>query len=683
MADQAAHHVGSDQNRTRCRIGDDAQVGADQAASVSAARDTATDRAVLDRAKVVADQCTKVSTGTVDPVVDIDIGQRHMRDAPARSHYAEQSYIVEQLSLDAQLVDAVAQAREGAAEGGDLIAKPVKAGTGVPAGGGGGSGSGIDVGAERIVAGQVAINALQIGSRDAARAAEVVDDVERLDQTVGTLLRAEVVAGGQIDLGASADGVTAGVADSDGTLAELQRQRGAAGACHVGVDVDVVLCVQGQLVGAPRHRVVDMDIAIAGGGAVRAQDDRVGSEQRGGQCAASHVATGGGYREIDRIDQPLARLALGRFGADAEAVGHLDMRGRSFDEAAIAAMRRRRIERAADDGRAALHVAQQDDLAAAVVDGLRLDHALVVDHRLRQLVERVGGQEDAPAVGLDQALVGDQRVEGALVDGKAGQSGIIDFQSDLVGGRQADVAFLRRDAAFIDHLGADQHHVTAGGGIDLAPVDDAAAARAGQAETPGGKVVVRHVAGRGEDAGRADLGPGCEQHAVRIDDEDLAIGVQRAQDLRRILPQHAVQRDGGRRRLDELDAGGAADIETLPVDRRLAAGLADRQGIAALTDLRLAERHLGAAGQRVRPRAGGHDRSGQRDAGQHAGQQRARGARRFAAAARGFCHDDVRTKVLAPDLAVDAVHLNLLCNCWVSRRGAWNNPYCHTEISQE
>jgi hypothetical protein len=85
-------------------------------------------------------------------------------------------------------------------------------------------------------------------------------------------------------------------------------------------------------------------------------------------------------------------------------------------------------------------------------------------------------------------------------------------------------------------------------------------------------------------AGRTDLRAGREQDTIGIDDEDLAIGPQRAENLTGVLADHAVKRNGVRGWLRKRNLGIAADIETLPVNDRLAAALLDGHDAAVGAD---------------------------------------------------------------------------------------------------
>ena len=203
------------------------------------------------------------------------------------------------------------------------------------------------------------------------------------------------------------------------------------------VDIDIALGVQGQRgragTGAPADRLVDVDVAVARhrraqvGGGWRAGHHRVGTRrggdgdtvghQQGRQGGAGHVVSGAAANgEVLRVDQPVAGLALGGIGKHSGIAANHHFGGRGFNEAAVAAVWRAGVERSADVERARLHVAHQLDDPAMAFQPLGADHAGVVDGRLQQMAGRLGGQQHTAAVGLDQAAVFNQRLDGAVVD---------------------------------------------------------------------------------------------------------------------------------------------------------------------------------------------------------------------------------------------------------------------------
>ena len=71
-----------------------------------------------------------------------------------------------------------------------------------------------------------------------------------------------------------------------------------------------------------------------------------------------------------------------------------------------------------------------------------------------------------------------------------------------------------------------------------------ALAGAGEAVAAGHEVGVADRQRRGDKAADVDLGARCEQHAVGVYQENLAVGEEAAIDARRIRAQDTVQGDG-------------------------------------------------------------------------------------------------------------------------------------------
>ena len=101
--------------------------------------------------------------------------------------------------------------------------------------------------------------------------------------------------------------------------------------------------------------------------------------------------------------------------------------------------------------------------------------------------------------------------------------------------------------------------------------------------SPRHEVGVLDVVGGREEARGVDHAAGAEQDAVAVDDEDAAVGGQRAHDLRRPeAADHAVERDRRAARLIEAHALVGADVERVPVDDSAVGRLVDDHRRAAL-----------------------------------------------------------------------------------------------------
>src|SRR5262249_9174435 len=95
---------------------------------------------------------------------------------------------------------------------------------------------------------------------------------------------------------------------------------------------------------------------------------------------------------------------------------------------------------------------------------------------------------------------------------------------------------------------------------------------------PGHEVRVGDVGGGGEDRVDVDLRALAEDDAGAVDQDDVAIGAQRAADDRGVGPGHPVERDGVLVRLNELGGLALGDGEALPVDGGPLARLGDGDG---------------------------------------------------------------------------------------------------------
>ena len=408
---------------------------------------------------------------------------------------------------------------------------------------------------------------MQIGAVGTARRTQACDDGKVLDQPIRTQQGAEIVPRRKVDHGI--DVVDTAVARRHSRLTVQQRQAGAAGAVQVGVDVDVFLRVQCQLVGAPAHCLIDVDIAGSRAAASRAGgalNDHGIVDQAGRQRRASHVAAGGGNGVVGRIDQPGTGCTVAGRGADVGAVGNLDAGGGSFNKTAIAATcapLRRRVQRAADIDGAGRHAAEQRNAAAVIVHRARFDRAGVVDHARHQRILGAGRHDDDAAVGLNHAAVLDQRGEHALIDFHVDQIVAAKRQRRRAARAQCHAAEPGRDDALVADVLAQQCDIT--GRVDRALVDDTGAAVAAEAARAAIQAGVIDLQRGGDQAADIDVRAGAKQDAVRVDQIDLTIGVEVTENLRAIDVGDAVDRDRARIRLDEIDRFWRGNIKTFPV----------------------------------------------------------------------------------------------------------------------
>ncbi|MCY1454599.1 hypothetical protein D9M71_716760 [compost metagenome] len=112
-----------------------------------------------------------------------------------------------------------------------------------------------------------------------------------------------------------------------------------------------------------------------------------------------------------------------------------------------------------------------------------------------------------------------------------------------------------------------------------------------------GEVGVADAQGGGDQTADIHLGTGTEQHAVGIDQEDPAIGVQLAHDFGAVDAKYAVKCNRVGAGLVEGDLLPGTNIEALPVDRGTCAGGVHLHLLVLLPDRRLAADDLSGLGQ--------------------------------------------------------------------------------------
>jgi hypothetical protein len=192
----------------------------------------------------------------------------------------------------------------------------------------------------------------------------------------------------------------------------------------------------------------------------------------------------------------------------------------------------------------------------------------------------------------------DQRIHHAFIDLHRGQALATEDQGGFVTPRHGDGAFTGDDDALVAHLRGEQGDVAAKRGLQRTKVHDAAGlAVALEGAFAGHEVGVADAVGGDQEATNVYLRGGTEQHAVGVDDEDLAWGVDSPHDLAGVVVQHAVEGDGSGVGLVEVDLCARADVEGVPVDGSALAALLHCQGVATAADSRSPAHHLAALGQ--------------------------------------------------------------------------------------
>ena len=191
-----------------------------------------------------------------------------------------------------------------------------------------------------------------------------------------------------------------------------------------------------------------------------------------------------------------------------------------------------------------------------------------------------------------------------------------------IAGGQRDHTEVGLDAPGIADARPEQRDIAAVRCVNRTVIADGASSVAREMVIASHKVAVADIA-RGRDQ-RADVdrGAAAEHDPVGIDQEDLAVGTEIAQDHGRIGTENAVERHRLAARLHKAHAVASANVEALPVDHHVGAGLVDQHAGGGGIDLGAAERDH-AAGRLLRVQIG---RAGERDRRGHDAQGQARAA---------------------------------------------------------
>ena len=347
-------------------------------------------------------------------------------------------------------------------------------------------------------------------------------------------------------------------------------------------------------IGRPADRVLHRQHA-----AERRGNRDVGGFEVGGQRRVIEVACGalcGRDLEVGGIDQPGAGEARCGKGRDLQVIGHRNTGGGRFNETAIAAIGRRGVERSPGVDSASFHARKQQDLTRAIGKRLRLDGPGVRYDRGDRRARPLRGEQHLAAVGGDQSAILDQcpgRCPVYLHLQMAVGTGV---EKHIRPRRQHDVALGCADRTQVGDRSADQHDLPAVMRRDQALVDHRSARGESEPVGTGQEVGIRDRTGRGDDTANVDLRGRGEQHAIGIDDVDLAVRGEIAGNRRPGGGQHAVERNGTGIGLDEGDRGILADVEALPVDDAALTGLGHRHGAAVRCDRNLSGGDSAAGG---------------------------------------------------------------------------------------
>ncbi len=372
---------------------------------------------------------------------------------------------------------------------------------------------------------------------------------------------------------------------------------------HGCVDIDAV--IGGERESGPRiapaDSRIDIDVAEARSLLPHAARRAGGRLLRNVGSAVERLRDGRCGRRIDsqvlRIDEPRARLSGRCAGVDFRGNTNVDRRTGGFHRATVAATRSACVK-------GAPHIdctgtpAKQDDRAIVVLHGLRLDDTRVIDHACQHRVLGACGHEDLSAVSLDKLAVLDQIAELAGVNLQMEQSIAAERERLCATRAEGYGPELRTDHALIGDLMPQQGNIASRGCVDRALVGDRSIPTA--AEFPRvGRAVADQIEGRGHQAADVDLRVLAEQHPIGVDQPDLAVRIQVAQNFAARRTIDAIDRQGAGVRLNEIHRLLRTDVEALPIERQRLAALLNGGRATGLADLPGARGDLAARGARI------------------------------------------------------------------------------------
>lgn len=212
------------------------------------------------------------------------------------------------------------------------------------------------------------------------------------------------------------------------------------------------------------------------------------------------------------------------------------------------------------------------------------------DHAAGQITGSAGGQIHQAACRPDRTAIANEGIQRAFGHAQLGRA--TQVQRDLAAGAQQHLAAVCAQHTFIDDARRKKRNraTLAIGAFtvrnDLPMVDDSGTRPLGfELVTPRHEIGGTDRQGTGHDTGRVNLGTGCKQDAVRIDQKHLAIGLQRPLDHRYIRPQYPIECHRLGTGLHELHTVASSDRETLPVKRHPGAVLGHRHAVAVLANV--------------------------------------------------------------------------------------------------
>ncbi|MNF82007.1 hypothetical protein D3C84_643000 [compost metagenome] len=192
------------------------------------------------------------------------------------------------------------------------------------------------------------------------------------------------------------------------------------------------------------------------------------------------------------------------------------------------------------------------------------------------------------AICLEQAAVVRQSIHRAAVHLKVEQTIAVEVDGEVLTRTHGHAAHLRLDHAGVAHLGAEQGDAAAIARGQVAGVADGGVGTAAEAVITYEEVLVGDVFRRGHQTADVDLGGLAEDHAIGVDQEDLAVGIDTALDITAFGTDDAVQGNRLTTGLLEIDMLVTCDAEVVPVGDQLVGVLLDDHLLAIARHLDVA-----------------------------------------------------------------------------------------------
>ena len=267
--------------------------------------------------------------------------------------------------------------------------------------------------------------------------------------------------------------------------------------------------------------------------------------------------------------------------------------------------------------------------AARMHDGTRIERTRIANHPRRQRIEALGGNEDAPTRREHRlAILHEGRDLRRRDEELRERARRIKIQGDDLTRRKRHCAGFGDNQTGVADLRREQGDIPTELRANLTFVDDGAhGAGTRERESTRQEILVGERMRGHHERTDVDARGRPKEHAVRVQEQDRAVGGELTKDRAGVAPEHAIEGRRTRRRLTELHRCFAPDIKRIPVDDRAVALLRDDH----FAGRRLRNgRHARLDDPTLRQRRRGRLR--EEPSGQQRGRRHEHGAREHAAA---------------------------------------------------